>query len=139
MFVSDAMNRKPKTIEHNAPVEKAIRLMKKNRISSLIVTKNKKLAGILTTFDIFSSRKISSRKLFVRDAMKTEIIKVSSNDSLNYAASLMMRHKIQKLPVIDEEKLVGILTVSDLMSYQNQLESKVKNISELKKYMGVGF
>ncbi len=138
MFVHEAMNKKPKTIGHNEPLEKALKLMKENGISSLIVTKNKKPAGIVTTFDIFSVEKNKRVKKFVRHAMKTNLISVAPDDSLNYAASLMMRHKIQKLPVIEGEKIVGMLTTSDMAEYQENLVKRARNVSELKKYMGVG-
>jgi len=138
MFVSEAMNRRPKTIEHNETIEKAVMLMKKNGISSLIVTKNRKPAGILTTFDIFSLDREKGKRFFVRHAMKTNLISVAPDDSLNYAASLMIRHKIQKLPVIEGEKIIGMLTASDMAEYQENLVRRVKNVSEIKKYMGVG-
>ncbi len=138
MFVHEAMNRKPKTIEHNESIKKAVRLMKKNGISSLIVTKNKKPAGIVTTFDIFSLEKNKEKKLFVKHAMKTNLISVAPNDSLNYAASLMIRHKIQKLPVIEGEKIIGMLTASDMADYQENLLKRAKNVFEIKRYMGVG-
>lgn len=137
MFVSEAMNKKPKTISPDAPLERAVKIMKKHGISSLIVLEKRKPSGIITSFDVFSASK--KKNASVKDAMKKNLIYVSPEDSLNYAASLMMRNKVQKLPVLENGKLVGIITVSDMMMYQKSIVDKFRKISDVRKYMGVGF
>lgn len=136
MFVKEAMRPDVKTINPGASIEHAAKKMKKHGIGSLMVLKNGKPEGIITEFDVSPLKERGG--ISVKSAMKTNLITVSPSDSLNYAVVLMLKNRIKQLPVLEEGMLVGIITESDINRYFSALQKKVKDISELRKYMGVG-
>ncbi len=134
MFVLDAMNADVRTISSKATIKKALIEMKKHRIGSLIVVDNKEPVGIITSYDIFSRK--PSKNIFsmrVSKFMSRDMKSVSSKDSLNYAAIMMMKNKISRLPVIDEGKLVGILTANDMDRYQDIMAQQAKTLFNARK------
>lgn len=138
MFVKEVMLTDVKTIGPKEPIQKAIRAMKKFRVGSLVVLRNGKPEGIVTNFDITSMENTKRKKIFVKNVMKTNLVFVSPEDSLNRAIELMTEHKIKRLPVIDNEKLVGIVSDREINEHFAGLLKKVENISSVRKYMGFG-
>ena len=124
MLVKDAMNRRVIVIKPDATVREAARIMTKFRIGSLIVMEDKNLIGIITELDIIwkvVANDLNPNTTLVRDVMSKEVVTVKPDQSLEDAAELMVRRKIKKLPVVEDHKLVGILTATDLISFEPKL------------------
>ena len=84
-----------------------------------IIDKKDKLAGILTSKDIrFAPSKNSS----VKDIMTKEVITASSSTSLKEAYDIMLKHKIGKLPLIKNGKLIGLYAFADVKSLIENVE-----------------
>ncbi|MCS4542300.1 MAG: CBS domain-containing protein [Euryarchaeota archaeon] len=121
MEIREAISKPPITIDKDANLSHALEIMKKNNISRLIVIENGKLVGIITEIDIAkklgSSKagKVSSERLHVSAAMTEKPITISLNSSISEVAQLMLEHRISGLPVMDNDKIVGIITRSDLI------------------------
>ena len=125
-LVKDWMTHNPVTITENTPLPEAFRLMNKNNIRRLPVIKHNKVVGIVTWGDIreASASDATSLSVFelhylmekVRAArfMTRNPITVTPTTTIARAAQLMLEHKISGLPVVKDEKLVGILTESDI-------------------------
>lgn len=117
MYVKDIMNKDVKTITGDSTVMEAAEEMKKYRIGSLVVVKNSKLTGILTERDIMDkvvAEAADSSKLKVKDIMTTEVAMIDPEKDIGEAAQVMSERVIKKLPVIKGNKLVGIVTATDL-------------------------
>jgi IMP dehydrogenase len=103
----------PITLPPDVPISRALELMEKFRISGVPITEGKKLVGILTNRDL---RFVRGADLKVRDVMtKDNLITVPVGTTLEEAEQILHRHRIEKLPVVDEHRnLRGLITVKDI-------------------------
>jgi len=126
MYVRRKMTANPYTISFDAPINEAIELMREKSIKRIPVLKGKKVVGMLTHMDIqtLSSPKATTLSIFelnyllskakVSDAMTKEVITIFPDALLEEAAVLMRENRISSLVVMKENKLVGIITESDI-------------------------
>jgi acetoin utilization protein AcuB len=130
MLVRDWMTKDPLVVSPQTSVEEAIRIMRQNRVRHLPVIKKDGdgLAGVVTQTDLLqaSPSPVTSlsvweinfllAKMQVRDAMTTKVIVVEEECPLEEAALVMAEHKIGCLPVVRGQRLVGIITETDLFN-----------------------
>jgi len=129
MFVRDWMTKNPIVVSPKTSVEEAIRLMRENRLRHLPVVKKKdRLVGIVTQTDLLQASPSPATslsvweinfllaKMQVRDAMTRKVIVVEEDCPLEEAALVMAEHKIGCLPVVRRDRLVGIITETDLFN-----------------------
>jgi len=105
------------TISPDAKVYDAMELMGKKEIGAVVVVEKEKMVGILSEQDY--ERKIiligkNSRKTKVREIMTADVIHTSPDKKLEKCFSLMMKNRIHHLPVLEKERLVGLLTIEDI-------------------------
>jgi acetoin utilization protein AcuB len=127
MLVKDWMSQNPVTITDETSMMKAIHLMKQNRFRRLPVLHENQLVGIVTDRDLKEASPSKATtldvhelyyllaELHVKDIMTRNPVTVSSEDTVEHAAQLMLENTISGLPVVDGKgNLVGILTQSDV-------------------------
>lgn len=126
MFVRDHMTPDPITVTKETSVLDALELMKKNKIRRLPVLQEGRLIGLVTERDILrvSPSPASTLSVFevnylvakmtVKDAMIKRPVTVPPDMTIEEAALLMREHKIDNLLVMEKERLVGIITQTDL-------------------------
>jgi acetoin utilization protein AcuB len=127
MRVQDLMTTKTITVEPATPVIDARRLMLDRRIRHLLVCEGPRLVGIVTDRDIrlnlpspatsLSVWEINYllARLTVGEVMSRSVIVVEPGRSARAAARILLDHKIGALPVVAEERLVGIVTETDFL------------------------
>ena len=120
------MIQNPITIDQNASIADAQKIMSEYRISGLPVVKNEKLIGIITNRDI---RFETDGKLAVSKRMTSEnLVTVPVGTSLNKAKDILQKHRIEKLLVVDGmQNLTGLITVKDIQKnedYPNACKDK---------------
>lgn len=117
MLVARRMSSNPIAVAPEASIQEAIELMKKHSIRHLpVVDGEERLVGWVTDTDlrgVFIASMIE--ELTVGDVMIADPITVSSSDVLEQAALLITKHKIGGMPVLEDGKLVGIITVVDIL------------------------
>jgi len=121
MLVKRAMNRKVFVADPNITIKEAAKVMTHYRIGSLIVLEEKKLVGILTERDILwkvVAGGLDPGTTLIQDVMTKKVITIKSDQTIEEAVELMVENQIKKLPVLDHNKLVGIVTATDLISFQ---------------------
>jgi CBS domain-containing protein len=132
MFVKEIMTTDVKTIRPEDNIKRLAEMMVKNKIGSLVVVEGSgEVVGIATERDIIEDIILlgkSPEEVKVRDVMTKDIITVQPDNSLEEAAEVMVNHKIKKLPVIDKGRLVGIVTATDLIAYENRLVEKIATL-----------
>ncbi|MFP3870779.1 MAG: CBS and ACT domain-containing protein [Syntrophobacteria bacterium] len=111
------MSKNPIAISPGASIQEAIELMKKHSIRHLpVLDKDGPLVGWVTDSDLRGALIASMiEELTVGDVMNSNPITISSSEVLEQAALLITRHKIGGLPVLENGRLVGILTVVDIL------------------------
>lgn len=127
MQVKDRMTPNPVTVTEDSSFEDALHLMKEKQIRRLpVVNKNGRLVGIVADKDLFSASPSPATSLSVfevhyllskmkmRSLMTKRVITVGCDCPLEEAARIMVDHKIGSLPVLKENKLVGIITETDI-------------------------
>jgi CBS domain-containing protein len=121
------MHRDVKTIEPQASLIEAAQSMNEFRIGSLVVVDNKELVGIITERDIIRSiaEGKNPEETKVEDIMTKKVIVASPDITLEEAAEILTQHKIKKLPIVEGGMLVGIVTASDLIAYEEKLIEKL--------------
>jgi len=115
--VKDVMIKNVKTIFPSATMAEAAKLMKKNRIGSLVVVEGERPVGIITERDL-AYKIIAEEKgldMEVRAVMTGDLKTMEPERSIKDAARLMAAHVIRRLPVVKEGKLVGIISIEDIM------------------------
>lgn len=121
MYVKDAMNKKVITGNAHMPLSKVLLLLQKYDISGLpIIDDAGNLIGVLSRRDIFSGTEFDTSELYHKKAkefMTTDIQAVDSDDDLSHAAKLMLRHSVNRLPVVKDKKCVGVITRDDIIKY----------------------
>lgn len=101
-------------IEHDMSLKQAAQIMSNRNIGSLVVLKNNKIVGIITEKDIMKN--VSSLGKRISVAMAKNVVTVDCNDSIDNAALIMAEKKIRRLPVVENDKLVGIITSTDIIA-----------------------
>jgi acetoin utilization protein AcuB len=126
MKIKDWMTAKVVTVAPETSVKEAFKVMKKNGFRHLPVVKGDKLVGFVTDRDLrrpdiadvfkeWNDLYRLSDELHVEDVMITKVYKVSPDEDLKKAASLVIEKHIGALPVCDGDRIVGIITVFDFL------------------------
>lgn len=128
MKVKDRMSKGAKTVGLDTSLTEAFRIMKENGIRRLPVMDKEKLAGIVTLSDLNQAAPSSATSLSIhelnyllartkiKDIMpkKQKLLTIGPENYIETAAKLMRANKISGLPVVDNGKLVGIITETDI-------------------------
>jgi CBS domain-containing protein len=120
----DVMVRDVITIDENASVKEAADIMNQFEIGSIIATRKGKAVGIITERDLLKrivAEGKSAKKTTVKDIMSSPLVVITPNTDLEEAARLMFEKKIKKLPVIDQNRLVGLVSLTDIARSQPEI------------------
>ena len=146
MYIKDVMTKEVITVNENDTVEKSASILAKHDLSGLpVVDDNGRVVGIITEGDLIKHNSEvqvpafleilggiiylddpnkylddvkKSMGYFVKTVMTDDVITINQNEKVEDAASLLVRKKIKKLPVLDEDgKLVGIISRKDVMNH----------------------
>lgn len=130
--VKDAMVTAVVTVKKNTTISEAAEKMIEHQIGSLVVMDKNEPVGILTERDLVRvlAEKKDAEKTNVKDTMSAPIISVDPKTELFGAASIMSRFNIRRLPVMENNKLAGIITAQDILRFAPE-EGKI--LSELAK------
>lgn len=118
--VAQVMRKDLKSIAHTMSVQKAANQMRDGRIGSLFVEKNGALVGIVTETDIVRKAAADGKdlsKLTVEQVMTTPVVSIEDNRTLQDAHDLMADRGLRHLGVTEGGKLVGLVSVRDLLVY----------------------
>jgi CBS domain-containing protein len=118
MKAEDVMNRNVIYATLPNTRDKVLELFKKYEISAVPVLKNEKLVGIVTRKDIL--RKVEEDQLAL--LMTPDPVTVQTSDSLRNVVEILANTQFRRLPVLEGDKLVGIITLRDIISHIAEME-----------------
>ncbi|MBI5331961.1 MAG: CBS domain-containing protein [Candidatus Aenigmarchaeota archaeon] len=113
-LVKEVMKTNVITIDADSSIKEAAFLMKDNGIGSVIVTGAKHVKGIATAEDIVYKHVADGVGKKISEIMSEKLITIDPEKTLEQASELMEKHSIKKLPVMKSDKLLGIITASDI-------------------------
>ena len=124
------------SISPDATVFEAIQMMADKNIGAVLVMQKEQLVGILTERDY--TRKValkgkSSKETAVKEILSGELIKVTPAHTVDECMRLMTSHRVRHLPVISGEKILGIVSIGDLVNWIISVQSST--IHQLETYI----
>ena len=142
MTVNQILAKKGKEVYSVLPsitVYEALVSMSEKNIGAILVVEDNVLKGILSERDY--ARKIalkakSSKKTFVHEIMANNVITVKPSDNLDYCMELMYTKKIRHLPVLENENIIGIISIGDVV--KSIIDLQKETIQYLDSYISGG-
>ena len=124
------------SIAPNSSVYDAVKMMADKGVGALLVIEGEKIVGIITERDY--ARKIvlmgrSSKETTVREAMTSNVMYVRPDQTNEECMALMTDHRLRHLPVLDDGKLVGLISIGDLV--KDIISEQQFIIEQLKHYI----
>ena len=117
MLIKEIMTKNVITIDSDASALDACFLYKEKKVGSLVVTKGENCIGIITERDLIERTMCQQRQpkhTPVHEIMSNDIKVVHVLDTVEHALKIMTQYKIKKLPVVSDQKVVGIATITDI-------------------------
>ncbi len=136
LAVRDVMTRTVVTATPEMTAAQAGKKMVEKRVGSIIIVTDDKPVGIVTESDmvakvIFKNVKPSSIKL--EQLMSKPLITTKSSDDVHDAVLMMVQKKIRRLPVLDGDELVGIITDADVIQVSSEVNQILDNLIEMNR------
>jgi len=124
------------SIAPGARVFEALKLMADRNIGALVVLEGGRLAGIITERDY--ARKVilhgkSSHDIPVREIMTEKVVTVHPGQTIEECMALMTEERVRHLPVVDGERLIGLLSIGDLV--KEVIAEQEQTIRQLESYI----
>lgn len=118
MTVADVMTKSVISVDASVSINEAAKMMEDAKVGAVIVMENNTPVGIVTDRDfavkvVAHAYHISSP---VKQIMSSPLLSINSDESVRTASDLMHDRGVRKLPVIDDENVVGIITATDIVN-----------------------
>lgn len=132
--ILDRKTRALVVIEPEKTVFEALKLMAEKNIGSVLVMQQEKYLGILSERNY--ARQVvlldkSSKKVLVKEIMRTDLPTLSSSDSLQKCMELMSDLNVRYLPVLENEKLTGLISIKDVLDeFLLQQKEVIDNLTD---------
>lgn len=120
MLVKDYMTADVVHVDIPGNRDDVLKILKRTGISGVPVLKNKKLVGIITRKDLLGKPEETQLGLL----MTPKPVTIESDADIREAARLLVTHRIRRLPVVEDNKLIGLLSVADLIHAIAQMKIK---------------
>lgn len=127
--VRDAMTPGVRSVAPSDSVTEAAQAMKEQDVGSLPVVEAERLVGIVTDRDIIVravAERVDPQTLTVGDVASGDLVTVEPDEDLEEALALMGRHRVRRLPVVENGRLVGVVAQADVA-----LEADDKDAGEM--------
>jgi CBS domain-containing protein len=132
--IRDVMTTNIASVSPNQTVQEAAAIMSEFNIGSLPVVENGQVRGIITDRDITlrTTAQGMDGKTPVSQCMSTNLVQGNPNMDVHEAANLMAQRQVRRLPIVENNQLVGMVALGDLATrdiYQNEAGQALSNIS----------
>jgi CBS domain-containing protein len=119
ILVRDVMSKNVRVVRPDTTVKEVVATMNKFDIGSIIVVQGERPVGIITERDILRRLVepcLAPETLTARQVMTSPVTTIGETATIEEAAKLMAKKRVKKLPVMDNQKLVGIVTFTDIVT-----------------------
>lgn len=123
-------------VQPDSTVYDALSLMAEKDVGALVVVSEGKIVGMFSERDY--ARKVilhgkTSRETLVREVMTSSVVTVTPDQTVNECMQIMTRHRIRHLPVVEGEKLAGVVSIGDLVNAI--IRAQAETIQQLSSYI----
>jgi len=117
ILVKDIMSKSLITVDSSATVNEAAKIMEKSKVGSVVITEKSIPIGIMTDRDFAITIAAHAYPIHtkVKQVMSSPLVHIGPNEEVWVAADLMYSRKIRRLPVLDEDELLGIVSATDFV------------------------
>ena len=139
IYVEEVMTRSPVTCSANISAKEAAIMMSEHDVGSLVVMDQQEPVGMLTEKDLVNkivAKDLLPSKVKVEKVMTGPLITSSPGTTLQAAAERMSAMKLRRLPVLEDGKLVGILTENDMIRISPSLIQITREWDRINNYQG---
>jgi len=137
ILVADVMTREPVTVSPVSNLLECARKMVKKRVGSLIIVDKKKLVGFISEKDILwaiiKKSNADLTKIKAIDLSPKKIAVIKPNCTINEAIRKMKKVKFEKLPVVYENKLVGVITAKDILNFNPKVYPEIEEFAKVRE------
>lgn len=117
ILVKDIMSKDVRVVRPDTPAQEIVATLDKFNIDSVIVVQKDKPVGIVTVRDVMrrlSMEYVAPRILSAREMMSSPLTTINVEATVDEAAKLMARNNVKTLPVMDNDKMVGVVSFTDI-------------------------
>jgi len=137
ILVADIMTREPITTKPDTNLLDCAKIMVKKRVGSLLIVDKKRLVGFISRKDILwaliKKSKQDLSKIKARDICSKKIATIKPSITIEEAIKKMKRVKFERLPVIHEKELVGIITVKDILNFHPEFYPELEEFAKVRE------
>lgn len=139
MRLGEIMSHEVRTVRPAEPAEEAYRRMKLHGIHHLVVTEGKKILGVVSERDLGGGRGAVVRAgRSVEELMTEHVVTATPRTTLRQAANVLRGRSIGCLPVVEDARLVGIVTLTDLLELVGEMRRKASTDARWKPTRRMG-
>ena len=138
MKIEEAMIKSVVTLQEDVSVYEAVKLMNENRIGCLVVLQYGQVVGIVTERDMLErvlEKCRNPKETKVTEIMTKRVIVGKLGIRLDEAAKLMFEKKVKKLPIVEGNRLVGLVTLTDLARMASLDEKTMELIETRERFL----
>lgn len=131
LSVSDVMSRRLITADASETADSLARIMAEDGVGCIIIVKENHPIGIVTERDLvvkLISKNIQPSEVKAQDIMSTPLITINPDKSVELALREMARRRIRRLPVVQGNKLIGLVSDTDLLSVSSELSEILRDV-----------
>lgn len=135
--VSDAMTEKPIHVSTHVKLSDVAKIMREKHVGGMIVKEGHELKGLVTEQDMVRkaiAEGVDPKSADIKDFMETEIISIEPEADIYEALVKMRDNNIRHLPVMKGKKLVGLLTIKDILRIQPSLFDLIVEKFEIREH-----
>jgi len=138
MKIELAMNKNVVTLQVDVSAYEAVRIMNEKKIGCLVVLQYGQVAGILTERDLLErvlEKCKNPKETSISEIMTKRVILGTPDMEIAEAAKLMFEHRVKKLPIVENEHLVGLVTLTDLARISSLDEKAMKLVETRERFL----
>lgn len=137
ILVSDIMTREPITISPDANLLDCAKKMVQKKTGSLLLVSNQKLVGLISTQDILWALVKKSKEdlsnIHAKEISPKKIAVIKPSATLDEALKKMKESKFERLPVIENNELTGIITIRDILSFNPEIYPELEEFAQIRE------
>jgi CBS domain-containing protein len=134
MNIRDVMTPNPRCVSASAPLTEVAKVMREEDTGAVPIVDGDRPVGIITDRDIVV-RGVADGDIQrpARDLATTNLVTITPDTSTREAADLMAKHQVRRLPVVERDRLVGIVSLGDLAVREGRDERMGETLEEISK------